>query len=61
MSPDPSTGDRLRESGLLLASGNAHKLTEFQRMLEPRGVQMLRPADLQLNLEVDETANTWTR
>lgn len=54
-----STGDRLRESGLLLASGNAHKLAEFQRMLEPRGVRMLRPADFRLDLEVDETAGTF--
>lgn len=49
-------GDILRKHQLLLASGNAHKLAEFRRILEPRGVSLRAPVDLGLDLDVAETA-----
>ncbi len=53
-------GDILRTHQLLLASGNAHKLAEFRRLLEPKGITLRAPADLGLSLDVDETADDFS-
>lgn len=44
---------------LLVATGNAHKLEEFRRILTPLGIQVLAPADLNVSLDVEETGTTF--
>lgn len=43
---------------LVIASGNAGKLAEFQQMLEPRGFEVLPQSDFSVE-EVDETGATF--
>ena len=44
---------------LLAATGNRHKLEEFKRILEPLGVEVLSPADVGVELDVEETGATF--
>ena len=44
---------------ILLASGNAHKLEEFRKMLEPVGVRILAPSDVGGLPEVVEDGATF--
>lgn len=44
---------------LLIATGNAHKLEEFRRILAPLGVEAVSPAELGAALEVEETGKTF--
>ena len=43
---------------LLIASNNAHKVAEFRRLFEHLPFDLLTPADLGLELEVEETGET---
>jgi XTP/dITP diphosphohydrolase len=43
----------------VIASTNHHKVREFQQILEPLGVLLVTPADLELALEVEETGDTF--
>ena len=49
----------LRQKGLVLASGNAHKLGEFRRILEPRGIELLSATEVAAPIDVPETADTF--
>lgn len=49
----------LQRAGLVLASGNRHKFEEFARILAPRGIAIQSAADSGLELEVDETADSF--
>ncbi len=44
---------------VVLASGNAHKLREFQEILSPFGYELLTPAMLGIDLDVPETGETF--
>ena len=44
---------------LLIASNNHHKMTEFRRLFGHMGVNLLSPYDINLNLDVDETGDTF--
>lgn len=44
---------------ILIASNNPHKLSEFRRILLPLGLEPVRPAELGIELEVDETGSTF--
>jgi len=46
-------------SSLLLASNNRHKLRELQSLLGLYGGIVLRPADIGLDLDVDETGRSF--
>jgi XTP/dITP diphosphohydrolase len=43
---------------LLLASNNQHKLTEFRRIMNIPGLEIMGPQDLGIRLEVEETGDT---
>lgn len=43
----------------VIASSNAHKVKEFQQILEPLGVRLVTPSELELALEVEETGDTF--
>ncbi len=43
----------------VIATGNAHKVLEFQQILGPHGVVCVRPDDLGLQLDVDEWGATF--
>jgi XTP/dITP diphosphohydrolase len=43
----------------VIASSNHHKVKEFQQILEPLGVHLVTPAELNLSLEVEETGQTF--
>jgi XTP/dITP diphosphohydrolase len=44
---------------VVLATNNQHKLLEFQQILEPWGYQLTTPAELQVDLDVDEVGETF--
>ena len=44
---------------LLAATGNRHKLEEFKRILEPLGVEVVSPADVGVEADVEETGTTF--
>jgi XTP/dITP diphosphohydrolase len=44
---------------LLIASNNHHKMTEFRRLFDHVAVDLLSPYDINLNLDVDETGDTF--
>jgi XTP/dITP diphosphohydrolase len=44
---------------LLLASNNRGKLVEIQALLQDMGIELLRPDDLELELEVEEDGETY--
>ena len=44
---------------LVVATKNQHKLTEFKRILEPLGYEVLSQADLSLDIDVEETGDTF--
>ena len=46
----------LKERGLLLATGNRHKLEEFRRILQPMGIRITSPAEQNCQIQVEETA-----
>ena len=57
--PTADLKKRLQASGLVLASGNSHKIVEFKRMLDPLAIDILSAADLGLDLDVAETEDTF--
>ena len=44
---------------LLIATNNAHKVAEFRRLLAGTGVDLTTPAELGLDLDVEETGETF--
>lgn len=44
---------------LLVATGNAHKLKEFGRILSPLGIDVVSMAEVNLDLDVEETGQTF--
>jgi len=44
---------------ILLASGNAHKLRELREILVPLGVELISPAEVGYDPDVDETGTTF--
>ena len=44
---------------LLVATGNAHKLEEFARILGPIGIEVVSPAELGVSQEAEETGETF--
>lgn len=44
---------------IVLATNNNHKLSEFRQMCEPLGITILSLADLQLDVDVEETGSTF--
>lgn len=44
---------------LLAATGNGHKLEEFRRILEPLGIDVLSPAQLEVDASAEETGKTF--
>lgn len=44
---------------ILLATNNAHKATEFSRMLAPLGIEVITQREAGINLEVEETGTTF--
>lgn len=44
---------------IALATQNPHKVREFQEILEPLGFRVVTPADLGVQLEVDETGDSF--
>ena len=44
---------------ILLATNNKHKLEEYRSLLFPLGFLVYSPADLNLDIEVDETGSTY--
>jgi len=44
---------------LLVATKNAGKLREYERLLGPLGCEVVGPADIGLDLDVEETADTF--
>ena len=44
---------------LLIATNNAHKVAEFRRLLDNDALDLVTPADLGLDLDVDETGDTF--
>lgn len=57
--PTADLKKRLQASGLVLASGNHHKIVEFKRMLDPLAIEVVSAADLGLDLDVAETEDTF--
>lgn len=49
----------LRQSGVLIATGNAHKVRELEELLEPLGIPVKTPKSIGLSLEVEETGVTF--
>lgn len=45
---------------LLVATGNRHKLQEFSRILSPLGIKTVSPADVGVELDVEETGTTFS-
>lgn len=46
-------------SKLLIASNNDHKVTEFKRLFAHLPIELVTPNDINLNLDVDETGDTF--
>lgn len=46
-------------TSMVAATGNPHKLDEFARILTPLGIQVLSPKELGVELEVEETGETF--
>ena len=44
---------------LLLASNNAHKVVEFRRLFERLPLELVTPRDIGLEMDVDETGETF--
>ncbi len=44
---------------LIIATKNMHKVTEFKRILEPLGYTVLSQADVDLDIDVEETGTTF--
>jgi len=44
---------------VLAATNNKHKITEFCRILEPLGMSVVTPADLDIDIEIEETGQTF--
>lgn len=44
---------------LILATNNQHKLTEFRRVLEPLGVEVVSQQEAGISVDVEETGNTF--
>lgn len=44
---------------LVVATNNAHKLVEFKRILEPFGFQVVGQKEIEINIEVPETGDTF--
>ena len=49
----------MARSTLLIATTNAHKITEFRRLLGDLEFDLLVPSDIDLHLEVDETGDSF--
>ncbi len=49
----------LQREGLVLASSNAHKREEFERILSPLGIRVSTPGEYGLKLDVEETEHTF--
>lgn len=49
----------LRRSGILIATGNAHKIRELEEMLSEFAIPVRTPASVGLSLDVEETGNTF--
>ena len=49
----------MAHSPLLIATNNPHKVAEFRRLLGGVGLDLVTPADLSLDLEVEETGQTF--
>ncbi|MEE8517684.1 MAG: RdgB/HAM1 family non-canonical purine NTP pyrophosphatase [Dehalococcoidia bacterium] len=49
----------MASSRLLLATNNAHKVTEFRRLLTDIPHELVTPADIGLSLDVEETGTTF--
>ncbi len=43
----------------LLATNNGHKVQEFQEILNPMGIEIVTPKDLNLSIDPDETGKTF--
>lgn len=46
-------------SEILIASTNSHKIREFRGMLEPLGFRVTTPAELGIELQIEETGKTF--
>ncbi len=46
-------------TSMVAATGNPHKLEEFARILTPLGIQVLSPKELGVELDVEETGETF--
>ena len=44
---------------ILAATNNQNKITEFCRILEPLGMSVMTPADLDIDIEIEETGQTF--
>lgn len=44
---------------VVIATKNQHKLTEFKRILEPLGYEVLSMQDVQVDIDVEETGHTF--
>ncbi len=44
---------------LLIATNNKGKLKEFQDLLKDTGIELITPADINLDLEVEEDGTTY--
>lgn len=49
----------LRRSGILIATGNAHKIRELEEMLSEFAIPVRTPASIGLSLDVEETGDTF--
>jgi XTP/dITP diphosphohydrolase len=49
----------LRRSGILIATGNLHKIRELEQLLDPFAIPVRTPASLGIRLEVEETGSTF--
>lgn len=49
----------LRKSGVLIATGNAHKIRELEELLEPLGIPVKTPKSVGLSLDVEESGVTF--
>ena len=49
----------MARSTLLIATTNAHKITEFRRLLGDLEFDLLVPSDIDLHLEVNETGDSF--
>ncbi|MDR0862898.1 MAG: RdgB/HAM1 family non-canonical purine NTP pyrophosphatase [Oscillospiraceae bacterium] len=53
------SADKCSIDKLLLATGNAGKIREMRELLTPLGIELVTPAELGIDLEVDENGETF--